>query len=261
MHAQTTAAPTRGLARLDATIILLIILLSLISLAVWYSPGFPGVEDARALDIAINVAAIMIGAAVAILAWIRWRDTGESVALYESSAFVALTAINVLMTGIVILGKESAFGLDASQPGVAPIYVWTHHPRRGRRDPGHRGGPQPASRGAPAAAAGPRHRACGHPRAVRRSCCSGGRRSCRRCPVRRPSIRPAAASSGRRRSRPGSCSSRSRSSSASSWPPSSCAGSTSGTAWCRTGTSRRAWSSPRSASCISPWTRSSRRGS
>jgi hypothetical protein len=104
VHAQTTAAPTRGLARLDAAIILLIILLSLISLGVWYTPGFPGVEDARALDIAINVAAIMIGAAVAILAWIRWRDTGESVALYESSAFVALTAINVLMIGIVILG-------------------------------------------------------------------------------------------------------------------------------------------------------------
>ena len=29
--------------------------------------------------IAINVAATMIGAAVAILAWLRWRDTGESV--------------------------------------------------------------------------------------------------------------------------------------------------------------------------------------
>src|SRR6187401_1101434 len=125
VHATNVAAPARGLARLDATIIILIVALSAISLAVWYNPGFPGVEDARALDIAINVAAIMIGAAVAILAWIRWRDTGESVALYESSAFVALTAINVLMIGIVIFGKESAFGLDASQPGLAPIYVWT----------------------------------------------------------------------------------------------------------------------------------------
>jgi signal transduction histidine kinase len=38
---------------------------------------------------------------------------------------VALTAINALMIGIVIFGKESAFGLDASQPGEAPIYVWT----------------------------------------------------------------------------------------------------------------------------------------
>ncbi|MFL5677508.1 MAG: hypothetical protein ACJ77X_07730, partial [Chloroflexota bacterium] len=75
MHALTRAAPGRTLARLDAGIILLIIVLSAASLWIWFSPSFPGLEDARALDITINVAAIMIGAAVAILAWIRWRDT------------------------------------------------------------------------------------------------------------------------------------------------------------------------------------------
>ena len=125
MHAPKFGAPAKGLARLDATIILLIIVLSGISLLVWYEPRFPDLNDARALDIAINVAAIMIGAAVAILAWIRWRDTGETVALYECSAFVALTVVNVMMIGIVFIGKESAFGLDASQPGEAPIYLWT----------------------------------------------------------------------------------------------------------------------------------------
>ena len=225
------------------------------------SPGFPGVEDARALDIAINVAAIMIGAAVAILAWIRWRDTGESVALYESSAFVALTAINTLMIGIVILGKECAFGLDAIQPGVAPIYVWTitrgavavilviGAARSLRRE------------APPLPAAGPRDRAGGHPRAVRDHAVraggdpaagpgSGGLR-----PHQRPRPRGVAVLDRGRRS------SRSRSSSASSWRRSFSAGSTSGTAWCPTGTSRRAWSSQRSASCTSPWTRSSRRGS
>src|ERR1044072_7927716 len=111
VHATTATTPHRGLARLDATIIGLIGVLWAISLAVWFTPGFPGVEDARALDIAINVAAIMIGAAVAILAWIRWRDTGETVALYESSAFVALTIINLVMIAIVILGREEDFGL------------------------------------------------------------------------------------------------------------------------------------------------------
>src|SRR3954468_2863396 len=125
VHALTRAAPGRTLARLDAAIILLIIVLSAVSLSIWFSPRFPGVEDARALDITINVAAIMIGAAVAILAWIRWRDTGETVALYESSAFVALTAVNALMMGIVIIGKEAEFGLAASSPGEAPIYLWT----------------------------------------------------------------------------------------------------------------------------------------
>ena len=67
----------------------------------------------------------MIGVAVAILAWIRWRDSGETVALYESSAFVALTTINTLMIAIVIVGREGDFGLAASQPGAAPIYLWT----------------------------------------------------------------------------------------------------------------------------------------
>ena len=125
VHATTATTPHRGLARLDAMIIGLIVVLSAISLAVWYNPGFPGVEDARALDIAINVAAILIGAAVAILAWIGWRHGGETVALYESSAFVALTTINTLMIAIVIVGREADFGLSASQPGAAPIYLWT----------------------------------------------------------------------------------------------------------------------------------------
>lgn len=121
----TAAAANRHLARLDASIILLIIVLSLVSLAVWYSPGLPSARDARALDIAIDVAAIIVGAAVAILAWIRWRDTGEPVALYESAAFVALTVVNAMMSGIVIVGGEAEFGLAADQPGGAPVYLWT----------------------------------------------------------------------------------------------------------------------------------------
>ena len=125
MRWPTATATNQQLARLDAGIILLILGLSVVSLAVWSDPGFPGVEDARALDITINVAAIFIGAGVAALAWVRWRDTGESVALYESSAFLALTVINVLMIGLVIVGREAEFGLAADSPGAAPIYVWT----------------------------------------------------------------------------------------------------------------------------------------
>jgi signal transduction histidine kinase len=121
----TAAASNRQLARLDAGIILLVVALALVSLAVWSNSGFPGVEDARALDITINVAAIFVGAGVAALAWVRWRDFGEPVALYESSAFLALTVINVLTIGIVILGRESEFGLAADHPGAAPIYLWT----------------------------------------------------------------------------------------------------------------------------------------
>ncbi len=115
----------RPLRRLDASVILLVGLLSLASVAASVDTGFPGVSDARAVDIAINVSATLVGAAVAILAWIRWRETTEPVALYESAAFVALTVINALMIGIVLTGQERAFGLSAADPGEAPIYLWT----------------------------------------------------------------------------------------------------------------------------------------
>lgn len=125
MQWPTAAASNRHLARLDASIILLIVGLALLSLAVWLNPSFAGVEEARALDITINVSAIFVGAGVALLAWVRWRDAGEPVALYESSAFLALTVINILMIGLVIVGREAEFGLAADHPGAAPIYLWT----------------------------------------------------------------------------------------------------------------------------------------
>ena len=145
MRWPTATATNQQLARLDAGIILLILGLSVVSLAVWSAPGFPGVEDARALDITINVAAIFIGAGVAALAWVRWRDTGESVALYESSAFLALTVINVLMIGLVIVGREAEFGLGGRQSRGSADLRLDDHPG-GRCDPpGHRCRPQPAA--------------------------------------------------------------------------------------------------------------------
>ena len=158
VHATTATTPHRGLARLDATIIGLIVVLSAISLAVWYNPGFPGVEDARALDIAINVAAILIGAAVAILAWIRWRDGGETVALYESSAFVALTTINTLMVAIVIAGpggRLRAGGESARRGTHLPLDA---DPRHRGSDPRHRRRAQPPPRAAAPPTVDPRDR-------------------------------------------------------------------------------------------------------
>ena len=90
----------------------------------------------------------MIGAAVAILAWIRWRDGGETVALYESSAFVALTVINALMIAIVIVGREADFGLAATSPGEAPDLPLDPDPRHRRGDPRHRRRAQPPPRAA-----------------------------------------------------------------------------------------------------------------
>jgi signal transduction histidine kinase len=111
--------------RLDASLIGSVLLLSVVSAATWLGPLSATVPDARALDIAINVSAILVGSAVAVLAWARWRDTGEPEALYVCSAFIALTLINGLVIGIVFAGRDADFGLSPGRPGDAPVYLWT----------------------------------------------------------------------------------------------------------------------------------------
>jgi signal transduction histidine kinase len=125
MRPVSEARLDRQLARLDASLLLLVFVLCLVSLLVWLGPPFRGVADARALDITINVSAVLIGLAVASLAWVRWRDTAEPAALYVSSAFVALTLVNALMIGILMAGREAEFGLSPEEPGEAPVYLWT----------------------------------------------------------------------------------------------------------------------------------------
>ena len=109
--------------RLDASLVGAVIVLSLLSLVAWLGPRLPDVADARALDITINVAAVLVGGAVAILAWVRNRDTGEPAALYVCSAFVALTVINGLLILFVLAGREGDFGLAPARPGDAPVYL------------------------------------------------------------------------------------------------------------------------------------------
>ncbi len=118
-------SPRARPSRLDVGIVLLVALLSLVTVAVWIDPRIASIADARALDVAINVAATLVAAAVAILAWVRWRETGQVAALFESSAFVALATVNALTVAIVLLGRDAEFGLAAATSGGAAIYLWS----------------------------------------------------------------------------------------------------------------------------------------
>ncbi|HEY3522101.1 MAG TPA: hypothetical protein VGK63_00220, partial [Candidatus Limnocylindrales bacterium] len=98
-----------GVRRLDATLALASLLLAAGSAVVWSDPAVPRVVRAPEADVAINVTATLVGAAVATLAWVRWRETAEVASLYECSAFVVLSATNALLLSIVVLGAASAF--------------------------------------------------------------------------------------------------------------------------------------------------------
>ncbi len=111
--------------RFDRAIIVLVAVLSVVTAAVGFDPRIPTHIVNPSLDIAINVAAMLVGGTVAILAWVRWLETGRSTALYQASAFTALSVTNALMTGLVITGHGAEFGLDPASPGAAPVYLWS----------------------------------------------------------------------------------------------------------------------------------------
>lgn len=111
--------------RFDRAIVLLVVVLSVLTVAAWFDPRIPTHIVNLPLDVAINVAATLVGGTVAILAWVRWRETGRPTSLYQSSAFAALSVTNALLTGLVLTGNGAAFGLDPNAPGAAPVYLWS----------------------------------------------------------------------------------------------------------------------------------------
>ena len=110
--------------RLDVAIVSLGVVLLVASIVLWLAPSLTTVWVAPQLDMAINVAATLVGAAIAILSWVRWRETSDPAALYVSGAFVTLMTTNAVLVGLTILGQAGSFGLDPAVPGVTPVYLW-----------------------------------------------------------------------------------------------------------------------------------------
>jgi signal transduction histidine kinase len=111
--------------RFDGAIVLGVVALAVVTAVVWLDPRIPTRILNPSLDIAINVAATLVGGTVAALAWVRWLETRRPTALFQTAAFTALSTTNALMTGLVITGHSDAFGLDAASPGAAPVYLWS----------------------------------------------------------------------------------------------------------------------------------------
>jgi signal transduction histidine kinase len=116
--------PDREARRLDSGVILLTGLLTISSIAIWFEPELSGRIFAPFVDVAIDAAATLVSGAVAILAWVRWRETLGAAALYESSAFVVLTITSGLKLGLVLAGRGDVFGLDPAAPGPQAAYLW-----------------------------------------------------------------------------------------------------------------------------------------
>jgi signal transduction histidine kinase len=73
------------------------------------------------LDIVINTGAVLGAAAVAALAWARYRVTAEARSFYQAAAFLTLASINAVALAILTLGRGPEFGFSLENPGPIPI--------------------------------------------------------------------------------------------------------------------------------------------
>ena len=115
----------RDVRRVDAALAVVGGGLAVLTILLWLTPELSGRISAPFIDVAINVAATLVGGAVSILAWVRWRETGRVGALYESGAFVVLTVTNGVLLGLVLIGRGDVFGLNPGEPAAVSGYLWT----------------------------------------------------------------------------------------------------------------------------------------
>lgn len=108
---------------IDRAVIATVVALTIGSVLTLLVPAFRVAFIARGLDLASDTMTLGVAVAVAVLAWMRFREHAEPVALFQSSAFVVLAAAN--LAGVLVVVAR----LDVAEPLVpadqAPAYAVT----------------------------------------------------------------------------------------------------------------------------------------
>jgi signal transduction histidine kinase len=99
--------------------------LALVTGLQFFVPGLPIVILAPELDYVSNAAGMVIAGAVALIAWIRSRETDEPDAPYQASAFTVLFVGGALTTLLLVSDRTADAGFARTAPGQAPLYLWT----------------------------------------------------------------------------------------------------------------------------------------
>ena len=100
-------------------------LLGLVTVAVVVLPGVSFVIVAPELDELLNAAALVIAGVAALLAWARYRETGEGDALFQAAAFSTLLLGAAIGVVLFVIGHDLHASYERANPGQAPMYTWS----------------------------------------------------------------------------------------------------------------------------------------
>jgi signal transduction histidine kinase len=115
--------------RLDAILAAVILVLAVLSAAVVFLPMLGGQHVEAGLDLVLDTFATVVALGVAIVAWVRYREIGAPVALFQASAFLVL-AIASGASLLFIVGRLdvaiSDFGLNMPREAQPQITTAGH---------------------------------------------------------------------------------------------------------------------------------------
>jgi signal transduction histidine kinase len=123
-RAATLVGRVRGLDRLDtamgvAALVLVAALLVGLATSAQIRIVAPG------LDVAFDTVTTLVTLAVAALAWQRYRDRGQRTALYETAAFLVLSASNLVLAAEALLGIDRVPAMGTAPLGQGSLYLTT----------------------------------------------------------------------------------------------------------------------------------------
>lgn len=108
--------------RSDLFIALVPVLLTVLTIVLWVDPRLAPAFVNGPLDLVISAAATLVAVAVAILAWVHFREGGDRAGLIRAAAFLVLATQNLSFIGIAAAGASQELGLDLATPGQMPLW-------------------------------------------------------------------------------------------------------------------------------------------
>ncbi len=114
----------RGHDGLDAVLVVALAILGAGAVVLVVAPQLPERVVAPALDLALDSIALVVTSTVAMLAWIRYRERNQAIALYQAAAFFVL-AVTYLRAVIDTVGVDPTAPLSSAEPGQEQLVVFT----------------------------------------------------------------------------------------------------------------------------------------
>ena len=124
LHLTAGVAERPGVRRFDVVLVATGVALALAGAVSVVMPALDARVVSPSLDLVLDTVTTFVAASVAALAWIRYRQRDEPVALYQAAAFLVLGITNGMTVLLTVSGLDGRVGATLAAPGQGPIYVF-----------------------------------------------------------------------------------------------------------------------------------------